>query len=213
MYTPNHFAQSDLSEMHAFVQEIAFASLIQARPDGDLWVNHLPFLLQVQGDVATLQTHVARNNPLWRDAEGTNATVVFQGPHAYISPRAYEEKPRSGKVVPTWNYAAVHARGRIALQHSQVWLIDFLERLTQLNEAQFGEAAWSIHDAPADYLASLSKAIVGIEIRVEHWQGKWKLSQNRSDADRAAIIETLKAPRPVSPWQYQNELAVAELMS
>lgn len=213
MYLPTHFVQTDVALMHAFMRDIGFASLIQVSSEADVLVNPLPFLLVGEGDNAMLQTHVARGNPLWQRAHGTNATVVFQGPHAYISPRAYQEKPISGKVVPTWNYAVVHAQGVMRIEYSQAWLLDFLEPLSQRHEAQFGADAWSVHDAPADYISNLSKAIVGIEIPIARLQGKWKLSQNRSECDRAAIVRTLKAARAVPPWQYQNELAIAALMS
>ena len=212
MYLPAHFDQADVSVLHSFIRENPFASLIQVASDGEIQVNHLPFLLHQQGEKMVLQTHVARSNPLWQGAEGTNATVVFQGPHAYISPRAYQEKTISGKVVPTWNYVVVHARGGIRVQHASTWLLDFLDRLSQHHEAQFGDAAWSVHDAPAEYLDSLSRAIVGIEIPISHLQGKWKLSQNRSESDRSAIVRVLESVRPVPSWQYQNELALAKLM-
>ena len=213
MYLPSHFDQPDNPRLHEFIRENDFGVLIQRGPEAEVLVNHLPFLLEVQGEQVVLQTHVARNNPLWRAAEGSPATVVFQGPHAYISPRAYQEKSVSGKVVPTWNYAVVHARGSMHVQQSQGWLMRFLERLSQRHEAQFGAEAWSIHEAPSDYLATLSKAIVGIEIPVTQLQGKWKLSQNRNALDRAAIVQLLKSARPVPPWQAHNELALAELMS
>lgn len=212
MYTPTHFSQPNQSVLSEFVRSNAFGCLIQCGPGAFPSVNHLPFILIDDGDQLILQTHVARNNPVWQNAEGTQATVVFQGPHAYISPRAYEEKPLTAKVVPTWNYVVAHAHGLISVQQSESWLVDFLERLTQQHEAQFGTSAWSIHDAPADFLATLCKAIVGIEIRVERFEGKWKLSQNRSPSDRAAIAELLKSPRQVPDWQFHNESAIAQLM-
>ena len=122
--------------------------------------------------------------------------MVFQGPHAYISPSLYEEKPVSGKVVPTWNYAVVHAHGVLRAVDDPAWLLALLERLTARHEGE-RERPWAVADAPAGYIETLRKAIVGIEIVLTRLDGKWKLSQNRPVADQRAVAAEVPA---LAPW-------------
>jgi transcriptional regulator len=153
--------------------------------------NHIPMMIVAEPlPFGTLLGHVARSNPQWRDAE-TSALAIFTGPEHYISPSWYPAKQEHGRVVPTWNYAAVHAYGVLRIHEDREWLRRLVTTLTETHEAQF-EQPWSVADAPADYIEGLLKAIVGIEIRIDRLEGKWKMGQNRSDADREAAAERLQ---------------------
>jgi transcriptional regulator len=136
-----------------------------------------------------LRAHVARANPLWQRSEA-GALVLFQGPSAYVSPAFYEQKAIDGKVVPTWNYAVVHAHGSLRAVEDPEWLLGLLERLTKRHEAS-RPAPWKVADAPRDFIEGLLKAIVGIEIVIDKLEGKWKASQNRAADDRARIAQGL----------------------
>ena len=138
---------------------------------------------------------MARANPLWRQA-GAGVLVVFQGPSAYVSPSLYLEKPVSGKVVPTYNYAVVHAHGALRAIEDPAWMLALLERITTRHEAA-RTAPWAVGDAPPAFIEKLLEAIVGIEVPLERLQGKWKLSQNRPRADRAAVAADCPALAPL----------------
>jgi transcriptional regulator len=170
MYLPRHYEETRLDVLHA---------LVKAHPLGAL----------VRMGASGLDAHVARANPLWREA-GTQAMVLFQGPSAYITPGLYEEKSFSGKVVPTWNYAVVHAHGTLHAIDDRDWLLALLERLTRRHE-HARATPWSIGDAPADYIEKMSKAVVGIEISIERLEGKWKASQNRSEPEQERMAAGL----------------------
>ncbi|MFC0132237.1 transcriptional regulator [Massilia eurypsychrophila] len=197
MYSPSHFAETRTDTLHALIEAHPLGTLVMQTADG-LVADHIPFEIGAPSAAAphgTLRAHVARANPLWRQA-GAGALVVFQGPSAYVSPSLYQEKPVSGKVVPTWNYAVVHAHGLLRAIDDPAWLLALLERLTARHEAPRA-APWAVADAPADYLASTLKAIVGIEIPLDRLDGKWKLSQNRPPADRAAVAGDCAALAPL----------------
>jgi transcriptional regulator len=146
-----------------------------------------------------LRAHVARANPLWREARtDLESLVVFQGPQTYISPAWYPSKAEHGKVVPTWNYIMVQGRGRLRAIEDAAWLHTFVSRLTDHHEAERaksgGAAApkpWAVTDAPADYIDGMLRAIVGIEIVLTSFVGKWKTSQNRPEADRQGVARGL----------------------
>jgi len=151
-------------------------------------VNHIPFLLRADG---TLAGHVARANDVWRRfAEKPESIVVFQGPSGYVTPSWYPAKREHGKVVPTWNYAVVHAHGTPRAIDDKAWLRAFVTELTDANESR-EKAPWRVTDAPEEYVQAMLGAIVGIEIPVRALVGKWKVSQNRSEADRAGVAEGL----------------------
>jgi transcriptional regulator len=192
MYIPSHFREERLDVIHALIRRHSLATLVTMGPDG-LTANHIPMLLDpAPAPYGTLRGHVARANPVWRETDmGLAALAIFSGPEAYISPSWYEAKRETGRVVPTWNYAAVHAYGRPEFFHDPERLRELVRTLTDVNEAQF-EHPWSITDAPADYVDSLLNSIVGIEIRIERVEGKWKMSQNRSDADRRTVVAALE---------------------
>jgi transcriptional regulator len=141
----------------------------------------------------TLVAHVARANPVWRDTlPGSEALVVFQGPQAYVSPSAYPSKLAHGKVVPTWNYIVAQARGHLVVHDDREWKHALVGDLTAQHEAG-RDRPWAVGDAPADYLETMLKAIVGLELRVTAWTGKWKLSQNRGAEDRAGVAADFSA--------------------
>lgn len=190
-YLPPHFEENDTAVLHALVREHPLATWI-VQHHGELLVNHIPFLLDPdRGEYGTLVGHVARANPVWQAlAEGAGSLAVFTGPQAYVSPNWYPSKHAHGKAVPTWNYAIVHAHGVPLAFEDPQRVLDVVTRLTQTHEA--GQARpWQVADAPADYIANLLKVIVGIEIPVQRWVGKWKVSQNRPSADQQGVAAGL----------------------
>lgn len=192
MYLPVHFEETRPEVLHQLVHDHPLGLLI-TQGDSGLQANPIPFLLDADpaGGPGILLAHVARANPLWREARGdVDSLVVFQGPQAYISPALYPSKAATGKVVPTWNYVMVQARGRLRVVDDTGWLRTLVNRLTTRHEA--GRAApWQVGDAPADYIEAMLRAIVGIEIRLGALTGKWKVSQNRTAADRAGLAQGL----------------------
>ena len=192
-YLPPHFEENDTAVLHTLVREHPLSTwIVQHR--GELLVNHIPFLLDpARGEHGTLVGHVARANPVWQAlAEGAGSVAVFTGPQAYVSPNWYPSKHAHGKAVPTWNYAIVHAHGVPLAFEDPVRVLDVVRRLTQTHEA--GQARpWQVADAPADYIANLLKVIVGIEIPVQRWVGKRKVSQNRPSADQQGVVAGLNA--------------------
>lgn len=189
MYLPAHFEETRPERLRALLRENPLATWV-VQADGGLQVNHIPFMLDAdRGPHGTLVGHVARANPVWRSPGPSIA--VFQGPQAYISPSWYPSKREHGKVVPTWNYAVVHAHGTPRAIEAPDEVLAIVTRLTQTHEA--GSAVpWAVSDAPADYIEQMLKAIVGIEIAVERWVGKWKASQNRGVPDRLGTVAGLR---------------------
>jgi transcriptional regulator len=178
-------------------------TLVTIGPEG-FRTTILPMLFDPEdGPNGTLRGHMARGNPHWREIESANTAAdagasgiaIFASPDAYISPAWYEEKRVTGKVVPTWNYVAVQAHGTITLRHEPEWLVPHVARLVHRHEATRPEP-WALTDAPADYVASQAKAIVGVELRITRLEGKSKLSQNRSDADIEGAIRGLASGTP-----------------
>ncbi len=158
-----------------------------------LTASHIPFeLVPEPTPLGRLRGHVARANPLWDQVlSNTEALVIFQGASSYISPSWYPSKHAHGEAVPTWNYVAAHAYGRIRVFNDSDWLRAHIERLTAREESVFA-APWSVDDAPADYIDRMLAAIVGIEISITDLQGKWKLSQNRTREDRTGVVKALR---------------------
>jgi transcriptional regulator len=203
MYAPSHFEETRLEALHALIEAHPLGALVTHGAAG-LDADHIPFEIAAPSPDApfgTLRAHVARANPLWRQG-GTGVLVLFQGPSAYVSPSLYLEKPVSGKVVPTYNYAVVHAHGALRAVEDPAWILALLERLTARHELVRAArvavpAPWSVGDAPPAYIEALLKAIVGIEIPLDRLQGKWKLSQNRPPADQAAVAADCAALAPI----------------
>jgi len=202
MYQVAAFREERIEVMHALIRAHPLAMLV-TNTGGALEADHLPLLIDpLPSPQGTLRGHVARANPLWRQVHGagheagretryeTEALVVFQGPQVYVTPSWYPEKRATGKVVPTWNYAVVHARGPLLIRDDRDWLRDLVSRLTRQQEADLPQP-WGINDAPADYIERMLGAIVGIEIPIRCIEGKWKVSQNRTDADRAGVVDGL----------------------
>ncbi|MDE2371559.1 MAG: FMN-binding negative transcriptional regulator [Burkholderiales bacterium] len=189
MYQPSHFAAPAGDACANLMRAHPLATLVTTQ-DGALTADAVPLLYD--GAASLLRGHVARANPLWRLADGLSVLAVFSGPQAYVSPGWYPSKATNPRVVPTWNYAVVHAHGRLRAVDDAPWLLDFLRRLTARHEAD-QQRPWSMDDAPADYLQQMAGAIVGIEIAVERIEGKFKLSQNRSATDHAGVVAGLQA--------------------
>lgn len=186
MYSPKHFDEIRPELLSGLITQHPLGALVRHGLDG-LCADHIPFEFADDGSpFGVLRAHVARANPLWR--HDGDVMVVFQGASAYVSPSLYEDKPASGKVVPTWNYAVVHAHGRLRAIEDPDWILAQLERLTATHEVTRG-APWSVHDAPREFIDKLLGAIVGIEIPVQRMEGKWKMSQNRSQVDQRTIAE------------------------
>lgn len=191
MYLPAHFEESRVEILHELIRSHPLAALVTLTAGG-LEANHLPFEVDPEpAPFGTLRGHVARANPVWRQlSREIDALVIFQGPHTYISPAWYPTKQETGRVVPTWNYAVVHAHGPVRAIEDPAWLRDFVTRLTNRHEAG-REDPWHVTDAPAEYIDRQLGAIVGLEIPLTRLQGKWKMSQNRPAHDRAGVIEGL----------------------
>jgi len=191
MYLPSHFEETRVDVLHQLVRERPLATLVTLGAAG-LNANHLPFELDTEPlPNGTLRCHVARANPVWRDYSlGTEALVIFHGPQVYISPSWYETKTQSGEVVPTYNYAVVHAYGTLRIIQDRAWLRGLVTRLTERFESA-SAAPWQVSDAPEDFIEKQLGAIVGIEIAVTRLAGKWKVSQNRPALDRAGVVEAL----------------------
>jgi len=192
MYLPTHFSEARPDVLRAFVREHPLGLLVTQSRAGGIDANSVPFVLDADGDApGILRAHVARANPVWKTArDDVDALVVFQGPHDYVSPAWYPSKAEHGKVVPTWNYVMVQARGALRAVDDRSWLRDFVSRLTDRHEAGRNEP-WAVTDAPADFVETMLGAIVGIEITLSSLVGKWKVSQNRSAADREGVVAGL----------------------
>jgi len=191
MYTPSHFENASFSAMRSLISAHPLAALVTQSSDG-ICAEHIPMLFLEAGSQAALHGHVAKANPVWRNvSENSEVLVIFQGPNRYISPKWYPSKQEHGKVVPTWNYLVVHARGRIQWNHDPVWLRKHVEAASAAHESL--DNPWRVSDAPSDFVDRMLSAIVGFEIQISELKGKWKLSQNRTAVDRRGVIEGLKS--------------------
>ena len=194
MYLPAHFAETRPEPLHELIRNQPLG-LLTTLSDAGLQANPMPFFLDADpaGGPGILRAHVARANPLWRETRtDVEALVVFQGPQAYVSPGWYPSKREHGKAVPTWNYVMVQARGTLRAIDDAVWVREFVTRLTTRHEATQARP-WAVTDAPPDFLDTMVRAIVGIEITLTALTGKWKVSQNRSIADRDGVAAGLRA--------------------
>jgi transcriptional regulator len=188
MYQPQHFVVTEPARLHALIEANPLATWVTQDGNGELVVNHVPFLLDRERGV--LVGHVARANPVWQ--QPAKSVFVFQGADAYVSPGWYAAKREHGKVVPTWNYAVVHAHGTPRVVDERDGLLAIVTRLTASHEAA-QRAPWSVGDAPPEFIEQMLRAIVGIEVPIERLEGKWKVSQNRSRADREGVADALGA--------------------
>jgi transcriptional regulator len=192
MYTPHHFQEERLEVLHRLILDQPLAALVTLGADG-LSASHIPLILDHRaGSMGTLRGHLARANPQWRDfSSEVNALAIFAGPQHYISPSWYPSKREHGKVVPTWNYMVVHAYGALRIVEGREPLLRHLHELTNSQETK-REQPWSVDDAPKEYVENLLRSIVGIEIEISRLEGKWKLSQNRGQADRSGVAAGLR---------------------
>ena len=205
MYTPPAFLEYDLPTLHDLIRHHSFATLVTNGAEG-LIASHVPLLLdESPPPFGRLRGHLARANPQWRDLEhGGEALAIFHGPHAYVSPSWYPSTREHGKVVPTWNYVAVHAYCKARCLHEPTDLVPLVRDLTDAYE-RGRPNPWSIDDAPAGFMENTARAIVGFELEIVRLEGKRKLSQNRSADDRRGVREAFAAGD-------EMERAVAELM-
>jgi transcriptional regulator len=189
MYTPPYFKEERTDILHAAIGSIGLGTLV-SHGEAGLEASQIPMVVDASATpLGTLNGHMARANPLWRRASG-EALAVFLGPHAYISPSWYPSKGETGKVVPTWNYLAVHATGSIEFFEDPVRLRAHLEQLTKANEASRA-VPWAVGDAPDGYIAQLLRVIVGFRLTITKLEGQWKMSQNKPVPERAGVLEGL----------------------
>ena len=205
MYLPSYFEETRVEVLHQLMRERPLATLVTLGAAG-LNANHLPF----DSTRAAAQRHAALScrpgHPVWRDYSlGTEALVIFHGPQVYISPSWYETKKQSGEVVPTYNYAVVHAYGALRIIQERAWLRGLVTRLTERFESA-SAAPWQVSDAPEDFIDKQLGAIVGIEITITRLAGKWKVSQNRPALDRVGVVEAL------SETAGADSLAIAQMI-
>jgi transcriptional regulator len=191
MYTPKHFEEPRIEVMHELMRAHPLATLV-AMTSGGLDANHIPLhLIDQPAPFGTLRGHVARANPLWNDfKKDVEVLAIFHGPDSYITPSWYATKQETGKVVPTWNYAVVHAYGTLRAIDDASWVRTQLEALTAHNEARFAQP-WAVSDAPHEFTDKLLEAVVGIEIVITKLSGKWKVSQNQPAQNQTGVIEGL----------------------
>ncbi|MBL0728814.1 FMN-binding negative transcriptional regulator [Piscinibacter sp. HJYY11] len=192
MYTPSHFDEQRPEPLQQLLHDHPLGLLITNGQNG-LDANPVPFLHEPrEGTPGVLSCHVARANPVWKEAAGEEVLVVFQGPQAYVSPNWYPSKFDNGKAVPTWNYIVVQARGTLVVRDEVEWLRGFVTRLTQRHESTQA-VPWQVGDAPPDYLDAMLRGIVGLEIPLSSLRGKWKMSQNHPAANREGVARGLRA--------------------
>ena len=193
MYVPAHFNEARIDVLHEMMRGTGLASLVSMTTDG-LIASHAPLMLDPHpAPYGTLIGHLARANPHARAADpGVETLVIFQGPDGYITPSYYAAKQEHGKVVPTWNYLAIHAYGILKAFDDPARLLDVVTRLTNRHEIQRAQP-WAVTDAPADFVAGMLRGIVGIELQITRLDGKTKMSQNRPAADQTGVIQGLRA--------------------
>lgn len=195
MYQPPLHREDRLDVQHALIEAHPLGLLISRHAE-DLAANAIPFILKRgEGAHGTLLAHLARANAQWQTLDGQKVLVVFQGPQAYVSPSHYATKQETGKVVPTWNYAMVQARGIARVHSDRSWLDAQIDALTAQQEHGRNHP-WAVSDAPRSYIESQLKGIVGVEIEITAIEGKWKVSQNRPEADRHGVAEGLSETAP-----------------
>jgi len=191
MYTPPAFREDDPATLRQMMRETRLATLVTTTAEG-LLATPLPLYLdESEGPQGVLYGHVARANPQWKAPPLAEALVIFQGPEAYITPSWYASKQEHGKVVPTWNYAAVHAYGPVEFFEDEDRLREAVTRLTDLHERPRAEP-WAVTDAPEAFVRAQLKGIVGVRLPIARLEGKRKMSQNRPEADREGVAAGLR---------------------
>lgn len=205
MHVPKAFQQDDPVALHELMVKYPLASLIAYSATG-IEVNHIPFFLNKSKGKLSLQGHIAKANPLWKlIKDKSQVLLVFHGPNCYISPNYYPTKKEQGKVVPTWNYVAVHVKGLLSYRFDTEFKLDMLNNLTIQHE-QNQEKPWSITDAPMQYIQRMLAAIVGLEIEILSITGKWKVSQNQPEINKQGVVSGLSNEKTT------NALSMADLV-
>ncbi|MFT4671995.1 MAG: transcriptional regulator [Arenicella sp.] len=190
MHNPSPFKQQDDQQLKGFIAQYPLATLVSINSLG-LGANHIPLYFIEEAGEPLLRGHIAKANPLWKEvADKSQVLMIFQGPQSYISPNWYPSKKEHGKVVPTWNYAAVHLSGEISFISDNAWKLDMLNTLTNKSERHQTDP-WKVADAPEDYVLRQMAGIVGIQISLSSMHGKWKMSQNRSESDHQGVVDGL----------------------
>jgi transcriptional regulator len=191
MYLPPAFREERLDVQQDLIRKHPLGLLVTVGHDGPM-ASPLPFVLDSSATkLGTLRGHLARGNMQWKDSLlEINALVIFQGPDVYVTPSWYATKADTGKVVPTWNYATVQVRGKLRVMDDARWLSAQIAALTEQMEGKRAKP-WAVSDAPAEYIDSQIKGIVGLEIEIASIEGKWKVSQNRPVSDRRGVAEGL----------------------
>jgi transcriptional regulator len=204
MYVPPHFKEDRVEVLHETIRKRGIGTLVTFER-GEMIASHVPMLIDPEpAPYGTLIGHVSRGNPQGRAVDGAVETLaIFLGAEAYVTPSWYATKRETGKVVPTWNYVAVHAYGKVRFFSDKDRLLNIVRRLTATHEAGRAEP-WAVSDAPADFVDGLLKGIVGFELPIRRLEGKWKMSQNRPAEDRAGVVEGLRA---------DDETEVAEIVA
>jgi transcriptional regulator len=197
MYIPPAFRDDDKESIRATIHAARLATLVTATAEG-LLATPLPLYLdESEGEHGVIYGHVAKANPQWRVSAQGDGLAMFMGPDAYVTPAWYQTKQETGKVVPTWNYVAVHAYGPVEFFEDADRLLEIVTRLTNLHEG--GRAGpWAVSDAPADFIQSQLKGIVGLRMPIGRLEGKRKMSQNRNAADRAGVVSGLSSSERAS---------------
>jgi len=192
MYVPSNFAEDRVPVVHEAIRAIKLGTLVTLGGE-EMIASHVPMLVDPDpAPYGTLRGHIARANPQWRDVSGkVQALAIFLGPDAYITPSWYATKRATGKVVPTWNYAAIHAYGQVRFFDDAERLLALVTQLTETHDAPFTQP-WAVSDAPTDFIRGMLRAIVGFEVPIQRLEGKWKMSQNRPAEDRAGVVEGLR---------------------
>lgn len=210
MYLPTHFNETRVDVLHALMRKNPLATVVVSGASG-LLANHMPVeTLSTPAPLGCLHGHIARANPMWKEyREGAQALAIFQGPQAYVSPSFYPTKAVSGEVVPTWDYAVVHAGGTLRFIHDADWLRAFVTKLTETYEGTRPQP-WKIDDAPARYIEKMLTMIVGFEFSISNLAGKWKVSQNRPPADRRGVVENLQAAADAGSHEIAAMLAARD---
>ena len=206
MYLPKIHEETRIEVLQQLIRSHPLGTLVVMGED-ELVANHIPFLIDPdRGEFGTLMAHVSRANSVWKlPASHIPALVSFQGAQAYITPNWYPSKQETGKAVPTWDYAVVHAQGIPQYIHDRDWLLAHIEVLTQEHESTQA-LPWRVQDAPAEFIDKLVSGIVGVEIPLQSLIGKWKTSQNRPEVDKQGIVAGLHTRG------YQQDIAMAELV-
>ncbi|MEQ7920854.1 FMN-binding negative transcriptional regulator [Xanthomonas sp. WHRI 1810A] len=210
MYTPSYFKDADLGSLHTQIEAARLAIVVTSGESG-MQASHLPLLLAPnEGAHGTLYGHFAKANPQWKDLQnGAEVMVIFPGADAYISPSFYPAKAEHGKVVPTWNYLAIHAYGHGEVFTDPQRLLEVVSGLTDKHES--GRASpWAVTDAPADYIEKMLGAIVGFALPIERLEGKRKLNQNRSAEDIAGVRAGLAASEDAHDRELAREMSQGE---